>query len=107
MKLRLVFELCEKMADKLIKQGEQKGFKTPEGIVTFEQLKHECSSIKNWCYQEEIDIQKVTRCKNCVNYRKFKTKSRDGRAKIVQLCALDKKPKQPDYYCSDARERKE
>lgn len=107
MNLKHVFMACKVVvrdAARLNPQGEvHRGDGTN---VSYRELWKALASLESWCFSGNCDVKKVTLCKNCKHYKKYKRK-KDKFTKGTYLCALDKKRKDPEHFCSFGEEEEE
>ena len=107
MKLELVFKTCNNIVTSLEKKNPGRGINTPDGRITFKELSKELDNLCGWCYKGDIDVQKIIRCKNCKYYRRYKKRKEDNPYdhKVIVICALDKQPHSPEFYCANGEEK--
>lgn len=53
---------------------------------------------------ETGNVQKVVRCKNCKYYKRYRKKN-SYKPEFKCLCELDKKQREPDFFCADGKEK--
>lgn len=108
MKLQTLFKACSELA-------REKGKKSPTYMVEVDGVEispktlfKELKNLENWCYKGDIEVERVTRCKNCVHYKKFKRKSSKNpyEHSIFCACELDKIKREPEFFCANGREKK-
>lgn len=93
--LRAAAIIIKKKANENPSGGVKRGGK----LITYEVLCSALKSVSEWCYDGEMDIVQVVRCKNCMNYKHYKHTS-NPRDKGCMCCRLDKQKKPPEHYCA-------
>lgn len=113
MNLKDIFAVCINLCDLKLQDNPDIKFKRNGQIHTYTELKEELEKVSQWCYPLETqDLKLCIRCKNCKYYHKFKRCRNDkntkyGHPSYYMLCSLDKKPKDPNFFCGSAEERKD
>lgn len=71
-------------------------------------LTAELRKLKGWAYPQLTteDMVKVTRCKRCQYYKKYKKKG-DRKSLPVWACSIDKVKRDPEFYCASAIEKEQ
>lgn len=99
MKLKDIFQAAAVIIAKKANENPSGGVKKGGELITYGVL---CSALKNvsdWCYDGEMDIAQVVRCKNCINYKRYRH-TPNPRDKGSMCCRLDKQKKSPEHYCA-------
>lgn len=104
MKLNEIFEAASIILAKKAEENPGGGLKKGDTKITYDFLAKELKNTSLWCYKGTVDVVKVTRCKNCVNYKLYRKKD-DVKSKGSMRCSLDKQRKSPDHYCGYAEEK--
>lgn len=101
-----IYALAIKLLKKTDAECPGKVFKNRDGTkVKIQDVIANLSQMKNWLYPalRTEDITKVVRCKNCRYYKKYRKKGVVP-AVVFQACSLDKKPRDPMFFCKDGDE---
>lgn len=103
MNVQLAFRTCLALLEK-----------QPKGAtLTLGKTKVDCAEaydamnrVAGWCFPglNSDQFEKVVRCQDCTNYRKFRKKGAPKKS-AQYLCAIDKTRRDPQYFCGDAQER--
>lgn len=103
MSIQILFRACIEL---LSKQPKGSKIKTSQGEVDTQQALSELQKIASWCFPGLFgeQFEKVVHCRNCKNYKRYHKK---GAPKKVykMLCSIDKSPREPWFFCADAKER--
>lgn len=107
MKLKTVFQSCDRIISSLEAKNPGRGINTPDGRVTFKELSEELKNLCGWCYEDSVDVQKVVRCKNCKYYKQAKIQDEkySFRHKSLHMCTLTKQQYRPEFFCANGKER--
>ena len=107
MRLNVLFQVCRKIVAIELKQHPGRKIKVDNEYVQLNQVIKELEDLENWCYKDELDIRKVTRCRDCKHYKRYK--HRDPKNphshSVVYACEYDKMQRKPEYYCARGEER--
>lgn len=106
MNLKQTLLACAKML-------RAKAHKFPEGSFTVDGKKvlyceaaNEIQRLSGWVFPDldTADIQKVIHCKDCAHYKRYRKKN-SYKPEFKCLCELDKKQREPDFFCADGKEK--
>ena len=80
-----------------------------EGVVSnsdYNTLTVAWNRLKNWVYPQLAieDVQKVTHCKDCKHYKRYRKKDCPKLASFY-ACSLTKIKRNPDFFCKDGAEK--
>lgn len=106
MKLNEIFEAASVVLAKKAQENPDAGLKRNGVKITYDYLAKELKNTAAWCYNGEVNVVKVVRCKNCESYKLYKKKN-DPKSHGCYLCKLDKQKKSPDHYCGYGIEKQE
>lgn len=98
-----VYKLAVKLLRGLSKQQPEKSFTNSDGeTLTIADVANYLNGVSSWMFKDLAaeDIEKVVRCKRCVNYKRFKKKG-DIKSPAFYACKLDMKKRDPMFYCKD------
>lgn len=112
MNAKHILQICIKTLKQIQKENPNKVFKVQgygancDSKVQVSEVIDEAEKLYNWCYHglDATDLQKVTRCKDCEYYKRFKKKTA-YKPQVKYLCTLDKKERGPEFYCANAIEK--
>lgn len=98
----VVSELCDR-AVSLISIVARKSAKYD---VEATQVIDELTRLKGWAYPELTteDFVKVTRCKRCKFYKRYKKKG-DRKSAPFYACSLSMIKRPEDFYCGEGKEK--
>lgn len=105
MRLKSIFKICKNLALKQLEVNPNTKFKVEGEQVYLKDMVTELDDLTNWCYKEELDVQKVVRCKNCKYYKKYKLKNPRYHNTFVYMCSCTKTKRQPDFFCAEGCEK--
>ena len=94
------------LIDKVVTLLHLVAAKSPKNSVEAELLTKELLNLKGWAYPELTteDFVKVTRCKRCKFYRKYKKKG-DRKSAPFYACSLNMIKRPEDFYCGEGKEK--
>ena len=94
------------LIDKVVTLLNLVAAKSPKNAVEAELLAKELLHLKGWAYPELTteDFVKVTRCKRCKFYRKYKKKG-DRKSVPFYACSLNMIKRPEDFYCGEGKEK--
>lgn len=101
-----MYRLAVKLLRKLAKQYPEKRFTNSEGEkATISDVANALDRVSKWVYKELCtdDITKVTRCRNCKFYKKYKKKT-GFKPQVFQACSKDMQKRDPSFFCKDGDE---
>ena len=97
-----ILELCDRAIQLLNLVAKRSVKHAPEAELLTKELLH----LKGWAYPELTteDFVKVTRCKRCKFYRKYKKKG-DRKSAPFYACSLNMIKRPEDFYCGEGKEK--
>lgn len=101
-----VYRLAAKILRTYHKINPDKVFTNKSGDrLTADDVAKSIEKVSSWMYRDlsSEDIEKVVRCKNCINYKRFKKKG-DIKSPAFYACRLDMKKRDPMFYCKAGEE---
>lgn len=101
-----MYDLVIHLMRKQLKENPGKTYKNKNGErVTLDEVIQQFTLLSNWVYPSFTtdDVSKIVRCKKCKHYKKYKKKG-VIKARVIHACELDKKPRDPEFFCGDGDE---
>lgn len=99
MNLKDTLEAAALLASNRAKENPAGGLKKSGTEILYSELESSLKQILGWCFKGDVEVAKITRCKNCTNYRRYRKKG--ARKSLgIYLCRLDKKQKSPEHFCA-------
>ena len=106
MRLQTVFSACNHILKAKLKSNPEAKTYTESGeVVKYKELSEELENLESWCYQGELEVKKVIRCKDCKHYKRYKKKTGGKKPLVIAACELDKHKRDPEFYCLYGEER--
>lgn len=98
----LISELCDRAVSLITVVAK----KSAKHAVEAAQVIEELTKLKGWAYPELTteDFVKVTRCKRCKFYKKYKKKG-DRKSVPFYACSLNMIKRPEDFYCREGKEK--
>lgn len=106
MNLRATLEMSARAYEKRAESNPKGTIEVFGERVSYSLAAAELRKVVAWVYSEldTGDVQQVIRCKNCANYRKYRSR-KNPRAPGRWLCKLDKVEREPEFFCAAGQER--
>lgn len=108
MKVADVYRIAIKTMKHQAKLSPNKTFSLSDGsCVSLKAAIEQLEKVVSWVFPklDSDDIALVVHCKDCVNYRTYKSK-KDIKAAPFKACSIDHIKREPTFYCAKG-ERKQ
>lgn len=106
MSLKQILLACAKILRVKAKRYPDGGFTVDGKKVLYCEAANEVQRLSGWVFPDldTADIQKVIHCKDCAHYKRYRKKN-SYKPEFKCLCELDKKQREPDFFCADGKEK--
>lgn len=106
MNLKQILLACAKMLRAKAHKFPEGGFTVDGKKVLYCEAANEVQRLSGWVFPEldTDDIQKVIHCKDCAHYKRYRKKGA-FKPEVKLLCELDKKQREPIFFCADGKEK--
>ena len=108
MKLQTLFQACNWIIQSRLRKNPDAKIQIEDGeALTYKELSDQLQNLESWCYQGELDVQKIVRCKNCKHYKRYRKKvlKNPYEHNVITACDFDKSQRSPEYFCCQGEER--
>lgn len=106
MNLKQTFLVCVKMLRSKARKFPEGGFTLDGETVLYSEAADELERVSAWVFPDlhTGDVRLVVHCRNCAHYKRYR-KKKALKPEVKCLCELDKKQREPDFFCADGKEK--